>query len=212
MAPDPPLSSTTEAFYHAIFEEVALSLLHLLDFRVLRDLNEVTIRLTFCRHERGSDNDEEKLVILHMRRKRNLESQLGKEAIKKGIDIGHKRYAREGSAVQLLRWPEVMGTMKTTSKECDQCDWDIRTGKGVFIKIGIWIGSTNTMAVSLDDFQLEPLDVEITHEPTMVVDILKEFTDVMPLELLKALSPHKGVDHHIKLEPRVKPPCLLNCL
>lgn len=48
--------------------------------------------------------------------------------------------------------------------------------------------------------KLEPLDVEATYEYVMVANILKEFTDVMPLELPKTLSSRKGVDHRIELE------------
>ena len=53
--------------------------------------------------------------------------------------------------------------------------------------------------------KLEQLDVEAIHEPAVVANVLKEFTDVMPPELLKTLSSCIGVDHHIKLEPGVKP-------
>ena len=43
----------------------------------------------------------------------------------------------------------------------------------------------------------------------LVENVLKEFIDVMPLELLKTLLPRIGVDHHIKLKPGVKPPARL---
>ena len=48
--------------------------------------------------------------------------------------------------------------------------------------------------------------MEATHELIVVVDVLKEFTDVMPPELSKILPPCRGVDHRIELEPGVKPP------
>ena len=54
--------------------------------------------------------------------------------------------------------------------------------------------------------KLELLDIEVTHEPVMVSDVLKEFTDVMLPELAKTLPPRRGVDHYIELEPGVKPP------
>ena len=54
--------------------------------------------------------------------------------------------------------------------------------------------------------KLESLDEEAIHEPIVVANVLKEFTDVMPPELLKNLPPHRGVDHYIELEPGVKPP------
>ena len=40
----------------------------------------------------------------------------------------------------------------------------------------------------------------------MVANILKEFNDVMPLEMPKTLPPCMGVDHNIELESGVKPP------
>ena len=54
--------------------------------------------------------------------------------------------------------------------------------------------------------KLEPLDEEAIHEPVVVVNVLKEFTNVIPPELPKTLPPRRGMDHHIELEPRVKPP------
>ena len=54
--------------------------------------------------------------------------------------------------------------------------------------------------------KLELLDEKAIHEPTMVANVLKEFTDIMPLELPKTLPPCKGIDHYIELESRVKPP------
>lgn len=56
--------------------------------------------------------------------------------------------------------------------------------------------------------KLEPHDIEVIHKPTIVANVLKEFTNVMPLELPKTLLPHRCVDHHIELEPRVKPPAI----
>ena len=54
--------------------------------------------------------------------------------------------------------------------------------------------------------KLEPLDEKAIHEPTVVVNVLKEFIDVMSPKLLKTLPPRRGVDHHIELELGVKPP------
>ena len=54
--------------------------------------------------------------------------------------------------------------------------------------------------------KLEPLDGEAIHEPTIVANILKEFTDIMPLELPETLPPCRGVDHYIEPKPEVKPP------
>ena len=39
----------------------------------------------------------------------------------------------------------------------------------------------------------------------MVADVLKEFTDVIPLVLPKTLPPCGGIDHCIELELGVKP-------
>lgn len=47
---------------------------------------------------------------------------------------------------------------------------------------------------------MEPLDMEPNHEPIIVVNILKKFTNVISSKLLKTLSPHRGMDHHIELE------------
>ena len=44
--------------------------------------------------------------------------------------------------------------------------------------------------------KLEPLDEKAIHKPAMVANVLKEFTDVMPPELLKTLPPRRGVDHN----------------
>ncbi|KAJ8511859.1 hypothetical protein OPV22_002293 [Ensete ventricosum] len=108
--------------------------------------------------------------------------------------------------------------------------------KGIPIKIGTWSGSTNLMAVPLDNFQvilemefmhaakLVPVpflnflclmgaamkiktpDGEAIQEPAIVANILKEFSDVMPTELPRTLPPRRGVDHRIELEPGIKPP------
>ena len=39
-----------------------------------------------------------------------------------------------------------------------------------------------------------------------VAGLLREFTDVMPLELPKTFPPWRAVDHRIELVPRSKPP------
>lgn len=47
----------------------------------------------------------------------------------------------------------------------------------------------------------------------MVVNVLKEFTDVMPLELLKTPPLRKSMDYCIELELGVKPPTIpLYCM
>lgn len=48
--------------------------------------------------------------------------------------------------------------------------------------------------------KLESLDMEATHEFIMVINVLKEFIDVISLEFLKTLSSRRGMDHHIELE------------
>lgn len=53
--------------------------------------------------------------------------------------------------------------------------------------------------------KLKSLDMVTTQEPGVVVNVLKELANIMPLELSKTLPPHRGMDHHNKLEPRVKP-------
>ncbi|XP_064944580.1 uncharacterized protein LOC135596464 [Musa acuminata AAA Group] len=93
--------------------------------------------------------------------------------------------------------------MKVVNSEAKRIS---RLAKGVPIKIETWNGSINMMAVPLDDFQLEPLDGEVIHEPAISTNILKKFTNVMPPELSKTLPPRRVVDHHIELKPRVKPP------
>ncbi|KAJ8472311.1 hypothetical protein OPV22_026654 [Ensete ventricosum] len=123
-----------------------------------------------------------------------------------------------------------------------EAKWISGQAKGIPVKIGTWSGSTNLMAVPLDNFQvilgmefmhaaklvpvpflnflclmggestfiaalkLETPDGEAIQELAIVVNILKEFSDVMPTELLRTLPPRRGVDHRIELEPRIKPP------
>ena len=41
--------------------------------------------------------------------------------------------------------------------------------------------------------------------PDSVVEILKEFKDVMPVELPKKLLPRQPIDHKIELLPGTKP-------
>lgn len=53
--------------------------------------------------------------------------------------------------------------------------------------------------------KLKSLDMVTTQESGVVVNVLKELANVIPLKLSKTLPPHRGVDHRIKLEPRVKP-------
>lgn len=53
--------------------------------------------------------------------------------------------------------------------------------------------------------KLKSLDIEPIQKPVMVVNILKEFTDVMLPELSKSLHSQRGVDHRIELELGVKP-------
>ncbi|KAJ8459416.1 hypothetical protein OPV22_032342 [Ensete ventricosum] len=53
--------------------------------------------------------------------------------------------------------------------------------------------------------KLETLDGEAIQEPTIVANILKEFSDMMPMELPRTLPPCRGVDHRIELELGVKP-------
>ena len=45
--------------------------------------------------------------------------------------------------------------------------------------------------------KLEPLYGEVVHESTMVANVLKEFTDIMPLKLPKTLPLRRGMYHHI---------------
>lgn len=53
--------------------------------------------------------------------------------------------------------------------------------------------------------KLKPLDVKFGHELVTVAKVLKKFTDIMSLELLKTMPPPRGIDDLIELEPRVKP-------
>lgn len=39
-----------------------------------------------------------------------------------------------------------------------------------------------------------------------IVEVLNEFFDLMPAELLKKLLPRRAIDHKIELIPEVKPP------
>ncbi|URE05596.1 hypothetical protein MUK42_29431 [Musa troglodytarum] len=55
---------------------------------------------------------------------------------------------------------------------------------------------------SLIVVKLEPLDVKATHKLTVIADVFKEFTNIMPPELPNTLPPHKGMDYRIKLEPQ----------
>lgn len=48
--------------------------------------------------------------------------------------------------------------------------------------------------------KLEPLDVEAIHELTIMANVLKEFTVLMLLELLKTLLSCRGIDYCIKLK------------
>ncbi|XP_064967007.1 uncharacterized protein LOC135613935 [Musa acuminata AAA Group] len=109
---------------------------------------------------------------------------------------------REPKRLGLILEKNLRG-MKAVNSEAKQISG---LAKGVPIKIGTWNEGTNMMAMPLDDFQLEPLDEKAIHELAVVANVLKEFIDVIPLELPKTLLPHRGVDHHIELEPRVKPP------
>lgn len=43
------------------------------------------------------------------------------------------------------------------------------------------------------------------HKPIVVVDVLKEFTDIILPKLPKPLTPHRDVDHRIELKLEVKP-------
>ena len=42
--------------------------------------------------------------------------------------------------------------------------------------------------------------------PDQVADVLRDFTDVMPLELLKNLPLRRAIDHRIELLPGSSPP------
>lgn len=53
--------------------------------------------------------------------------------------------------------------------------------------------------------KLEPLDAEVIHESTTMVEVLKEFIDIVPPELSKTILLYKCMDHNIKLESSVKP-------
>lgn len=59
------------------------------------------------------------------------------------------------------------------------------------------------MATLKEDEETGGVDVVI---PSCIQDVLEEFKDVMPPELLKRLPPQHEVDHQIELEPGAKPP------
>lgn len=64
------------------------------------------------------------------------------------------------------------------------------------LKKGVSKGELTFMVI----IKLEPLDVEATHELTVATNVLKEFIDLMLLELLKTLLPCRGIDYRIKLK------------
>lgn len=51
----------------------------------------------------------------------------------------------------------------------------------------------------------EPKSCPSRRLPIVIQDVLKEYEDVMPVELPKRLTPRREVDHQIELEPRAKP-------
>lgn len=71
----------------------------------------------------------------------------------------------------------------------------------VQVKDGIRKGETTYLAALIEIKPNQKVEV-----PDPVVELLEEFTDVMPPELPKTLPPRRSVDHKIELEPGTKPP------
>lgn len=71
----------------------------------------------------------------------------------------------------------------------------------VQLKDGIRKGETTYLAALIEIKPNQKVEV-----PDPVVELLEEFTDVMPPELPKTLPPRRTVDHKIELEPGTKPP------
>ena len=66
---------------------------------------------------------------------------------------------------------------------------------------GIRKGEITFIATLKENEHMSQIEV-----PTEIKNMLEEFKDVMPPELLKNLPPRREVDHEIELEPGARPP------